>query len=210
MRTWRARLLACLLPVIVAGGCGGDSTNAGGNTPGAGGTPTSPTPPASSGPPARVLVVTHTTGFRHSSIDVAERVIPQLGRSTGLFETSFCRTADDVRQMLTPTGLAGVDAVVFANTTGNLGIPDLRAFLDWIAANHGFAAMHSASDTYHDAPAYLDMLGNEFETHGDQTEVDAVVEAAGHPAVAHVAPRYRVSTKSIDSPTTIAPPSRRS
>ena len=55
---------------------------------------------------------------------------------------------------------------MFANTTGNLGIPDLPAFLDWIAAGHGFAAMHSAADTYHDAPAYLDMLGNEFLTHG--------------------------------------------
>jgi hypothetical protein len=36
--------------------------------------------------------------------------------------------------------------------------------------------MHSASDTYHDAPAYLEMLGNEFLTHGDQETVDAIVE----------------------------------
>ena len=99
------------------------------------------------GPTAHVLVVTYTTGFRHSSIDVAEPVIQQLGRSAGLFETAFCRTADDVRAMLTTDGLRGVDAVVFANTTGNLGIPDLNAFLAWIAAGHGFAAMQSASDT---------------------------------------------------------------
>ena len=50
-----------------------------------------------------------------------------------------------------------------------LGIPDLGAFLDWIAAGHGFAGMHSASDTYHDEPRYLAMLGNEFLTHGEQT-----------------------------------------
>ena len=27
-----------------------------------------------------------------------------------------------------------VDAVFFANTTGDLGIPDMQAFLDWLAA----------------------------------------------------------------------------
>jgi type 1 glutamine amidotransferase len=161
---------------------------------GCGGGPTAPEAqtPSASAPSARVLVVTHTTGFRHPSIAVAEPVIEQLGRTSGLFSTSFCRTADDVQRMLTPTGLAGIDAVVFANTTGNLGVPDLNAFLAWIAAGHGFAGMHSASDTYHDAPAYLDMLGNEFDTHGDQTEVDALVETPSHPAVAHLGPRYRV------------------
>lgn len=153
--------------------------------------PTNSAPPTSSAS-ARVLVVTHTAGFRHSSIAVAEPVIEQLGRTSGLYSTSFCRTADDVQRMLTPAGLTGIDAVVFANTTGNLGIPDLNAFLGWIAAGHGFAGMHSASDTYHDGRAYLEMLGNEFETHGDQTEIEAVVEAPSHPAVAHLAPRYRV------------------
>jgi type 1 glutamine amidotransferase len=152
--------------------------------------PTSPTPPAT--PSARVLVVTHTTGFRHSSIDVAEPVIRELGLLSGLFETTYCRNADDVQRLLTPAALNGTDAVVFANTTGNLGVPDLPAFLSWIAAGHGFAAMHSASDTYHDSPAYLDMLGNEFETHGGQTTVEAVVELPSHPAVAHLGSRYRV------------------
>jgi uncharacterized protein len=156
-----------------------------------GGSPAAPEPPPSAAAP-RVLVVTHTEGFRHSSIPVAEATIDQLGRTSGVFTTSFCRTAADVRSMLTTTGLASVDAVVFANTTGNIGIPDLNAFLAWIASGHGFAGFHSASDTYHDSPAYLDMLGNEFETHGDQAEVDAVVEASAHPAVAHLGARYRV------------------
>lgn len=157
-----------------------------------GGGPTRPDSPAPSPAAPRVLVVTHTEGFRHSSIPVAEATIEQLGRTSGAFTTAFCRTADDVRRMLTTAGLADVDAVVFANTTGNLGIPDLAAFLAWIGAGHGFVGVHSASDTYHDAPSYLDMLGNEFETHGEQTEIEAVVEAPGHPAVAHLGTRYRV------------------
>jgi type 1 glutamine amidotransferase len=161
--------------------CGSDSN-------GSGSMPTGPSP----GGPARVLVVTHTAGFRHSSIPVAETTIESLGRSSGLFTVTFCRTADDVARLLSASALASVDAVVFANTTGNLGIPDLAAFLAWVAAGHGFAGMHSASDTYHDAPAYLDMLGNEFLTHGEQTTVEAVVENAGHPASAPLGTRFRV------------------
>ena len=52
--------------------------------------------------------------------------------------------------------------------------------------------MHSAADTYHDAPAYLEMLGNEFLTHGDQTTVDAIVENSSHPASSPLGQRFRV------------------
>lgn len=155
--------------------------------------PTSPTnPPPPSGPRARVMVVTHTEGFRHSSIAIAETTIAQLGAQNNLFDVTFCRTADDVRRMLTPDGLRDVQAVFFANTTGNLGIPDMAAFLAWIGDGHAFLGAHSASDTYHDDPRYLDMLGNEFLTHGNQADVDAVIENAAHPAVAPLGPRYRV------------------
>jgi uncharacterized protein len=153
-------------------------------------TPNQPTVPSSAG--SRVLVVTHTTGFRHSSISVAETTIEGLGRTSGLFSVVYARTADDVRRSFAAAALDSIDAVVFANTTGNLGIPDLGAFLDWIAAGHGFAGMHSASDTYHDEPRYLAMLGNEFRTHGDQATVDAVVENADHPAASPLGGRFRV------------------
>jgi type 1 glutamine amidotransferase len=151
--------------------------------------PVSPTP---GGPRARVLVVTHTEGFRHSSIPVAEAAISALGQDSGLFTTDFSRTADDVARMLTPSALVGVDAIVFANTTGSLPVRDLGALLNWIGEGHGFAGMHSASDTYHDAPAYLEMLGNEFLTHGGQTTVDALVENASHPASSPLGNRFRV------------------
>lgn len=152
--------------------------------------PVSPTLPGVA--PARVLVVTHTEGFRHSSIPVAESTLAQLGQRSGVFGVRFARTADDVARELTSGALDALDAVVFANTTGTLPIPDLGAFLDWIRDGHGFAGMHSASDTYHDAPAYLDMLGNEFLTHGDQTTVDAIVENPTHPASAALGDRFRV------------------
>jgi hypothetical protein len=151
--------------------------------------PVSPTAPS---PSRRVLVVTHTEGFRHSSIPIAEATLTAIGQRSGLFSTTFCRTAADVSRLLTRSALAGVDGIVFANTTGSLPIPDLAAVLEWIQDGHGFAGMHSASDTYHDAPPYLEMLGNEFLTHGDQTTVDAIVETPSHPASSALGQRFRV------------------
>ena len=151
------------------------------------------TPGPSPAPAARLLVVTHTTGFRHDSIPAAEEALRQTGIQSGLFTTEFCRTAEDVRARLTPSGLTGVDAVFFANTTGNLGIPDLQAFLDWVAAGKGFLGAHSASDTYHDAPSYLALLGGEFVTHGSIVEAEVRVSEPANPAVSHLAPSVRLA-----------------
>ncbi len=151
------------------------------------------TPGPSGGSPARLLVVTHTAGFRHDSIPAAEAALGAIGAASGLFQVELCRTADDVRTRLTPSGLASFDGVFFANTTGNLGIADMAAFLAWIAGGKAFLGAHSASDTYHDSPEYLAMLGGQFVTHGAIVEGDVRVEDATHPAVAHLAPRFRIT-----------------
>jgi hypothetical protein len=140
----------------------------------------------------RLLVVTHTTGFRHSSIATAEETLAALARESGLFQVDFCRSAADVQTKLSPAGLAAYEAVFFANTTGDLGIPDLGAFLRWVEAGRAFLGAHSASDTYHGAPAFLDMLGGEFLRHGAQAEAEIRVEDASHPSVAHLAPAFRI------------------
>jgi len=156
-----------------------------------GGSPASPAPAPA--PLKRLLVVTHTAGFRHSSIPIAETTIRDIGSRNGLFETEFCRTADDVQARLTTDGLRGFDAVFFANTTGNLGIPDMAAFLDWIRAGHGFLGAHSASDTYHESIEFLTMLGGEFNTHGAIAPGDIRVDDASDPSVAHLAPRFTIT-----------------
>lgn len=147
----------------------------------------------------KLLVVTYTQNhgtdnpnktFRHSSIPTAEKVLAEIGERSGVYEVAYCRTATDVKQMLTPEGLKGIDGVFFANTTGNLGIPDLNAFLDWIKAGHGFMGAHSAADTYHASQAdgntgFVDMIGGEFKTHGAQCEIQPIVNDRKHPAVNH-------------------------
>jgi type 1 glutamine amidotransferase len=173
-----------LAAVAAISACGGSSTST---------TPNTPPPVLVPGGAARILVVTHTEGFRHDSIGAAESVIQELGVQGGAFRADLCRTADDVRRLLIPQALAAYEGVVFANTTGSLPIPDLGAFLGWIASGKGFVGIHSASDTYHDQPAYLEMLGGEFAVHGAIVDAELRVDDGSHPAVSHLAPTFRIA-----------------
>ena len=144
--------------------------------------------PARPRTPKHILVVTHTTGFRHTdSINAAEVIIKDMGEKSGDFDVDYARTLEDVQQKMSPEGLKRYDAVFFCQTTGDVGVPDKQAFLDWIKAGHGFIGTHSATDTYHNGsdrwPAYIDLIGAEFMTHGKQVEVQVNVEDPHFPAV---------------------------
>ncbi|HEY7839899.1 MAG TPA: ThuA domain-containing protein [Terriglobales bacterium] len=71
-----------------------------------------------------------------------------------------------LQQYMNPKALQNYDAVIFASTTGELPIPDPAAFFQWIRAGHGFIGIHSATDTLHRTPAYIQMIGGEFADHG--------------------------------------------
>lgn len=87
-------------------------------------------------------------------------------------------------EKLSPANLAKVDGVIFANTTGDLPLPDKEGFIAWIKAGGAFMGMHSSSDTFHQFPGYLEMLQAEFKTHGAQVPADITVADAAHPATA--------------------------
>ncbi len=143
----------------------------------------------------RVLIVTHTAGFRHTdSIEVGEKILAELAQQSGRFTVDHCRTADEVKKMLTPQYLHEnrIDGVIFLNTTGDIGIPDLNAFLDWLKTGKAFIGIHAATDTYHNRPEYLDMIGGEFAYHGRQTKVRAKVEDRKHPATAHLDAEWEI------------------
>jgi type 1 glutamine amidotransferase len=74
------------------------------------------------------------------------------------------------------------DGFVFANTTGDLPLPDKEGFIKWIEAGHAFMGMHSASDTFHQFKGYIDMLQGEFETHKAQVAADLIAGDTAHPA----------------------------
>lgn len=87
-------------------------------------------------------------------------------------------------QKLSPDYLrkAGIDAVNFANTTGDLSLPDREGFIKWVEEGHAFMAMHSGSDTLHGFTGYLDMLQGEFAGHGDQVSATLFAGDKDHPA----------------------------
>jgi len=87
-------------------------------------------------------------------------------------------------EKLSPQNLAAnkIDAVIFANTTGDLPLPDKEGFIKWIEDGHAFMGMHSASDTFHGFPGYNAMLQGEFKTHGPQVPAALVAADTQHPA----------------------------
>lgn len=217
--------------------------------------------PLAAAEPKKVLVVSVTTGFRHSSIPTAEKVLAQLAQESGAFTiVDYARqpdvkvpskpnppqkpkdVADDAndsakekhkaemaryetaqsryQQALTDwdakkdevkaaqknydaalkesldklslENLKKYDMVIFANTTGDLPLPDKQGFIDWVKDGHAFVAMHSGSDTFHNFHPYIDMLGGEFQTHGAQAQVDCQVDDTAHPAVKHMGKDFNV------------------
>ena len=139
-----------------------------------------------------LLVVTVTKGFRHGSIPVAEAVLEGLAMRHGGLVVDFARNDEELARKTTPEALRRYDGVIFANTTGELPLPDRDAFLEWIRAGNGFVGMHSASDTFHQYRPYIEMLGGEFRGHGPQVEVDVVNEDPAHAACAHYGAHFSI------------------
>ena len=132
----------------------------------------------------RVVVVTVTEGFRHDSIETAEQVIADIGSQRLGFDVTFARNEFELAQALTPEALRSVNLVMFVNTTGDLQLPAREELLAWIFAGGSFIGVHSASDTWHEWPPYIAMLGGEFDHHPDQTSRSIFVENAAHLATA--------------------------
>jgi uncharacterized protein len=131
----------------------------------------------------KVVVVTATSAFRHSSIEIAEEVIRGMAAAGG-FDITYARTEDEMRAALSAKALRRTKLVIFANTTGDLA-PEVRAaLLRWVRDGGSFVGVHSASDTWHESPEYIEMLGGEFETHPDEMNGTLVVVDREHPATA--------------------------
>jgi type 1 glutamine amidotransferase len=177
--------------------------------------------------PKKLLVVTTTTGFRHSSIPTLEKVISQLAKDSGEFtvdlvqqpagkpanlkkeatdeqkaaykvdESKWEETLKVALQKLSAESLKQYDGVIFASTTGDLPIPDQQAFIDWIKAGHAFIGIHAASDTFHGWPGFAEMLGGEFKQHGPQVGVECLNQDPSHPATAKLEKVWPIAQEEI-------------
>ncbi len=209
--------------------------------------------------PKRIVLVTVTTGFRHSSIASAEKILQKLAdeskaftivdkiqqpditiprkptppralapnadenakkrfeADTKRFEEAMTKWTPEIDAQakaakeqldkeivtalarLAPAELEAkkIDGVIFANTTGDLPLPDKEGFVQWVQKGHGFMAMHSASDTLHKFPGYISMLGGEFETHGGQAAIELTALDAAHPAAAGIPSPWSIAKEEM-------------
>lgn len=128
-----------------------------------------------------ILIVTATAGYRHDSTPAAEQILASIAEEQQV-EVSFARNEDEVRLRLTSAGLETVTAVFFVNTTGELPLSAAEAVLAWTREGGTFVGVHSASDTWHAVPAYIEMLGGEFTGHPPETTATVIVDAPTHAA----------------------------
>src|SRR3954454_24159771 len=144
--------------------------------------------------PKKLLVVTVTKGFHHSSIPTAEKILAELGQKSGDFTVDYVRNDADMAEKMTAAALKNYDGVIFANTTGILPLPDKQPFLDWIKSGKAFIGMHSATDTFHGKgdkiDPYIDMIGGEFKHHDAQVEVECLNQDPKHPATTGIGKSY--------------------
>lgn len=197
--------------------------------------------------PKKVLVVSVTTGFRHSSIPTMNRVIGQLGEQSKAFTVDYLeqppgkpndltqpkapaadasaadKAAFDTQMAaynaalpayqegvakwnlllqtefnkLHPESLKNYDAVIFANTTGDLPIPDRDGFAAWIKSGRAFIGLHAATDTFHGWPEYAEFIGGEFIGHGPQLSVCCNNDDPQHPANKHFGKTYNIELEEI-------------
>jgi uncharacterized protein len=143
----------------------------------------------------RILVVSHTAGFRHDSIPTGEEVLKQLGERTGLWEVDYARTAEDVQQMTTAENLRRYDLVFFNNTTGELPFSEeaKKAFTEWLQSGKGFAGAHAATDTFYQWPEYGKLIGGYFDGHPWHQKVNVVVEDPNNPATRGLGSSFEIT-----------------
>lgn len=110
----------------------------------------------------KLLYLTLTAGFKHSSVPLSREIVKEIGDKSGGFETTL---TEDVAAF-TAENLKNYDAVMF-NTTGELPMTDAqkKAFIDFVRSGHGFVGVHSATDTFYMWGEFNDLIGGYFNGH---------------------------------------------
>jgi type 1 glutamine amidotransferase len=96
----------------------------------------------------------------------AEQVQSLAGIGRGAVAPGFSNSATQTevltkifQQYMGTDALKNYDGIFFVSTTGNLPIPDEKAFLDWVAAGHAVMGLHASMDRGTTSDAHVEMLG---------------------------------------------------
>jgi len=146
--------------------------------------------PRAAAAPRRVLILTQTLGYHHRSIPAAVAALNRLFGRDLRFHLTFLPGA----QALTANRLHGASAVVFLLTTGELPLSDAgkRALLSFVDGGGGLVGFHSATDTFHHWPAYIQLIGAEFVHHPPASTQTVIVEDRNNPATRLLPASFRI------------------
>ena len=135
---------------------------------------------------ARVLVFSHTTGYRHGSIEAGVAALKALGARRGM---TVVATEDPA--VFDGDGLKSYDALVLLSTTTK---PTDPASEWWVGARRtalqafvrrggGVVGIHGAGDSHYNWPWYGQLIGGRFARHPKGTPTGQVtVTDPRHPA----------------------------
>lgn len=134
----------------------------------------------------KVLIFSHSTGYRHASIEPAVAALSALGREAG-----YEMVASEDPTLFSPEGLAGVDAIILVSNSTRKDDPsseffteDQRAaFQAFVRAGGGVVGIHAAADSHYAWPWYGRMIGARFTRHPPGTPAGTIrIVDPEHPA----------------------------
>jgi hypothetical protein len=139
-----------------------------------------------------VLVIAQTKGFEHDSIPAAMAAIYNMGKESGLWDTTLrtdteLLTKKDLKN--NAKNLNYFNLLIFLSTTGELDLDagqkqDMLSFIR--DDGKGFVGIHAALDTNYTWPEYGEMIGGWFDQHPWGTfNAPIVNEDPNFPAVRH-------------------------
>lgn len=139
----------------------------------------------------KILMLTHYSGFKHSSLPVGEKVFMEMGKKSGVYEGTVVEgykqdPKNPELSFLTRDYLKQFDGLFFF-TQGDPPFTEEQhqAILDFVMKDgKAFVAVHCGGDTAHNWPAYVENLsGGLFVHHGSGGQpLTLKIEDPKHPA----------------------------
>lgn len=134
-----------------------------------------------------VLIFSHTTGFRHESIETGVVAVAEIVRAKGILPV-----ASEDPAIFEKGALAPYRAIVFVNTTTKKNDPGSEwlvgkaadHFREWLKNGGAVVGIHAASDSHYFQPWYGEMIGGYFDRHPKGVRPGKVtVKDTGHQSV---------------------------
>lgn len=139
---------------------------------------------------ARVLIFSHSTGWRHKSIETGVEALKALGAREG-----YEMVATEDPAIFSTESLKDFDAIILLNTTADGKTENSywfvgerkAAFKAFVQNGGGIVGIHAATDSHYDWPWYGKMIGGYFKRHPKGTPTGTLtVVNADHPSTADI------------------------